>query len=235
MSSTDKTKLDGISSGAQVNPNIWSVFSDGTNTASPATTSDTFRFRSANNILTTIVGSNDGTYGDNLLLTINQSNIDHGSIGGLTDDDHTQYLLVNGTRAMSGTLNMNSNNITNVGTVGGYTLSTFVPNTITITAGAGLTGGGTLASNRTLDVVANADGSIVVNADNIQVGVISDAQHGTRGGGTTHAIATTSVNGFMSSTDKTKLDQIINNSHRVTISATQPPTASTGDIWIVIA
>lgn len=71
-----------------------------------------------------------------------------------------------------------------------------------ITAGAGLT-----KTGNTLNVVANADASIVVNADNIQVGVLAtDAQHGTRGGGTQHSAATTSVNGFMSSTDKTKLD-----------------------------
>lgn len=37
-------------------------------------------------------------------------------------------------------------------------------------------------------------------------GVISDAQHGTRAGGTLHAVATTSVAGFFSATDKTKLD-----------------------------
>lgn len=74
-----------------------------------------------------------------------------------------------------------------------------------VTAGAGLTGGGTSGAV-TLDVVANADGSIVVNANDIQVGVVSDAQHGTRGGGTTHSAATTSVAGFMSAADKTKLD-----------------------------
>jgi hypothetical protein len=71
-----------------------------------------------------------------------------------------------------------------------------------ITAGTGLT-----KTGNTLNVGANADGSIVANADNVQVGVLAtDAQHGTRGGGTQHSAATTSVNGFMSSTDKTKLD-----------------------------
>lgn len=40
------------------------------------------------------------------------ASIDHGSIAGLGDDDHTQYLLVSGTRAMSGDLNMGSNDIT---------------------------------------------------------------------------------------------------------------------------
>jgi hypothetical protein len=72
-----------------------------------------------------------------------------------------------------------------------------VPSSRTLTAGAGLTGGGTLAADRTFNVVANADASIVVNANDIQVGVISDAQHGTRGGGTTHANANGSTAGFM--------------------------------------
>ena len=45
-----------------------------------------------------------------------EGSIDHGSIQGLADDDHTQYLLVSGTRAMSGNLNMNSNFITSLPT-----------------------------------------------------------------------------------------------------------------------
>lgn len=82
-----------------------------------------------------------------------------------------------------------------------------VPPSRTLTAGAGLTGGGDLSADRTFDVVANVDGSIVVNANDIQVGVLaSDAQHGARGGGTQHAVATGAVAGFMSATDKTKLD-----------------------------
>lgn len=39
---------------------------------------------------------------------------DHGLLSGLTDDDHSQYLLVNGTRAMTGTLQMGSNNISGI-------------------------------------------------------------------------------------------------------------------------
>ena len=70
-------------------------------------------------------------------------------------------------------------------------------------------GAGLVLNANDLDVGANADGSITVNANDIQVGVLaSDAQHGSRGGGTQHDAATTSVNGFMSSTDKTKLDGI---------------------------
>lgn len=41
-------------------------------------------------------------------------------------------------------------------------------------------------------------------------GVLTDdTAHGSRGGGTTHAAATTSVNGFLSSADKTKLDALV--------------------------
>lgn len=82
-----------------------------------------------------------------------------------------------------------------------------VPQTRVLTAGAGLTGGGDLSADRTFNVGANADGSITVNADDIQVGVLAtDAQHGVRGGGTQHALVTTLVAGFMSASDKSKLD-----------------------------
>jgi len=39
---------------------------------------------------------------------------DHGNLNGLGDDDHTQYLLVDGTRALTGDLDVGSNNIINV-------------------------------------------------------------------------------------------------------------------------
>jgi len=52
--------------------------------------------------------------------------------------------------------------------------ATAVQPAITITAGQGLTGGGTLAANRTLDVAA-ADATIVVAADSIRVGAINTA------------------------------------------------------------
>jgi hypothetical protein len=85
--------------------------------------------------------------------------------------------------------------------------ATAPPTTRLVTAGAGMTGGGDLAADRTLNVTAHVDGSIAVSADAVQVGVLaSDAQHGTRGGGTQHSAATTSIAGFMSAADKVKLD-----------------------------
>jgi len=50
----------------------------------------------------------------------------------------------------------------------------YVAPSVQIIAGAGLTGGGTLAADRTLNVVA-ADVTITVNADSIQVGEIANA------------------------------------------------------------
>ena len=46
---------------------------------------------------------------------IDDSDIDHGSIGGLGDDDHTQYILVDGSRAFSGDQSMGGNQITSLG------------------------------------------------------------------------------------------------------------------------
>lgn len=51
---------------------------------------------------------------------------------------------------------------------------------------------------------ANAEGSAAAFARQDHV-----HDHGNQGGGTTHAAVTQSVNGFMSSTDKTKLDEMI--------------------------
>jgi microcystin-dependent protein len=93
-----------------------------------------------------------------------------------------------------------------------WTAATLTPVTTArqVIAGAGLAGGGALSADLTLNVVANADGSIVVAADSIQVGVLAtDAQHGTRGGGTLHAaVVAAGAAGFMSGADKTKLDGI---------------------------
>ena len=87
-----------------------------------------------------------------------------------------------------------------------------VPQTTTVTAGAGMTGGGALSASVTLNVVANADGSIIVNTSDIQVGVIGDTQHGTRSGGNLHPdVIAAGASGFMSGADKTKLNGLITN------------------------
>ncbi len=70
--------------------------------------------------------------------------------------------------------------------------------------------GGTLSNVTITSSTLSGSGAGITSltAANL-TGTISDAVHGNRAGGTLHAAATTSVNGFMSAADKTKLDSII--------------------------
>jgi hypothetical protein len=71
----------------------YKYITDGVNTA-VAVGGDTFKLRSANNILGIVVTNNDPTHGDNALFTIVEENINHNNLGGLTSGDpHTQYQL----------------------------------------------------------------------------------------------------------------------------------------------
>lgn len=47
---------------------------------------------------------------------------DHGGLSGLTDDDHTQYLLTNGGRSLTGNLDLGNNAIVSVSTLNGVTV-----------------------------------------------------------------------------------------------------------------
>lgn len=100
----------------------------------------------------------------------------------------------------------------------------YCPATRVLTAGTGMTGGGDMTADRTFDVVANADGSITVNANDIQVGILAtDAQHGNRGGGGIHANAVAGspgTSGFMTGAQALLVD-----------NATATPTASTIAKW----
>lgn len=51
---------------------------------------------------------------------------DHGSLLGLIDDDHTQYLLTNGSRLLSGDFNFNFKNAINVGNINGIDITTLL-------------------------------------------------------------------------------------------------------------
>lgn len=46
------------------------------------------------------------------IATASQPNIDHGSLSGLSDDDHTQYFLADGTRAISGDIDFSGSSPT---------------------------------------------------------------------------------------------------------------------------
>lgn len=63
---------------------------DGTNTA-VAVGADTFRFRSANDRLAVLIGDDDVTFGDNLLLTLDEGNIVHNNLSGLQGGTAGQF------------------------------------------------------------------------------------------------------------------------------------------------
>ena len=65
----------------------------------------------------------------------------HGSLSSLSNDDHTQYLLVSGTRAMTGNLSLGGNNIGSVGTLDVDGATTLDKTTINTTDGAFLVSG----------------------------------------------------------------------------------------------
>lgn len=89
-----------------------------------------------------------------------------------------------------------------------------------VVAGSGLSGGGALTGNVTLNVGANVDGSIIINSDDIQVGVLAtDVQHGNRGGGSLHNAATIGTAGFMAAADKLFLSKQQNAQILVTSNA----------------
>jgi hypothetical protein len=157
-------------------------------------------------------------------------------------EDHLWAMLVDGTRTMTGNLNLGSNNITNIGTVNGVTvqshasrhnpggadaLATGTPVNVLISAspaeGSAASysrsdhqhGIATAAPETIGTVNAAGSASSVSRSDHIHA-------HGNQGGGALHAAATTSVAGFMSAADKTKLDGVATSATNTPLTATAP-------------
>lgn len=74
---------------------------------------------------------------------------EHGSLLGLADDDHTQYLLTNGGRTLTGNLNLGNNSITNINSL---TVTSFTPGQVVFPSTGGLLSG---SSNLFWDVATN--------------------------------------------------------------------------------
>ena len=122
---------------------------------------------------------------------------DHSSLLNLTVDSHPQYLLTNGSRTLTGNLQMGSYSITGVNTI----------NSVDITSHASrhLPGGSDALATGTPSTIGtvNQIGSIAAFArqDHIHA-------HGSQSGGSLHALVTTTQSGFMSAADKVILDNI---------------------------
>lgn len=130
---------------------------------------------------------------------------DHSSLQNLSADTHLQYLPVDGSRSMTGSLNLNTQSIINSGTINGVT--------ITSLASRLAPGGADALPTSTVQTIGtqNNEGSGVSFARGDHVHA-----HGVQTDGTMHAAATVSTNGFMSASDKTIFD-----------NATDSSTAST--------
>ena len=124
---------------------------------------------------------------------------DHGNLTGLSDDDHQQYLPVTGSRAMAGVLDMGTNNISNVGTVDGVDVSAHASR-------HGFAGEDAFTKGTPAELTDNTNVQGSTNTE-FAAGNHTHA-HGQRGGGDLHALATVSEAGFLSNTDKIKLNAL---------------------------
>lgn len=119
----------------------------------------------------------------------------HGNLLGLLADDHPQYLLTNGGRVMTGSLQMGANNITNVGTVNGVTVQAHAARHLPNSGADPLT----VAAPVTIGTINSAGtADSFVRSDHVHA-------HGAQTDPTLHALATTIAAGFMSAADKQAL------------------------------
>lgn len=127
---------------------------------------------------------------------------DHSALNGLSNDDHPQYLLASGTRALTGTLDLGNNPITNVSNINGLDITTHASRHT-------FNGSDPLDPALVSDITELTDSTISAGVNNARIPRADHTHaHGNRGGGSLHAIATTSVAGFLSASDKEKLDSV---------------------------
>lgn len=135
----------------------------------------------------------------------------HGNLLGLTADDHPQYIPVDGSRAFTGNIDLGGNSITNVNLVDGVNIelhgSRHLPNGLDpLATGVPSTIGTTNSTG-----IANA----FARQDHVHA-------HGAQTDGSLHAVATTSVAGFLSASDKTKLDSVSSGASVSSVSLSMP-------------
>jgi hypothetical protein len=178
---------------------------------------------------------------------------DHGLLSGLGSDDHTQYLLGDGSRAMSGDLDMGAHNIVNIDLVNGVDVDAHAsrhnPGQIdaiaTATPVAVLVGAS--AAEGVASSVARSDHQHgIATATPVSVGTSNSAgsastvsrsdhvhSHGNQTSGTHHALVIADPGGtagFMSAADKQKLDTVATSATNTPLTNTAPvdvtPTAA---------
>jgi hypothetical protein len=115
--------------------------------------------------------------------------VNHSALLGLTGDDHTQYLKADGTRAMTGALNMGSQAITNVGLVDGVDVSAHAArhqpggaDAITTAAASGLDANSTNAAGSATSL-ARSDHSHAIDKTNGNITTVQGGASAAEGTG----------------------------------------------------
>ena len=122
----------------------------------------------------------------------------HSSLTGLSSDDHTQYLLVNGSRPMGGSLNMANNVVINSGLINGINIGSHASRHVP----------GGLDPLPTFSAIEISDSSVSEGGSSFFARSDHVHSHGARGGGNLHALATTTTAGFLSPSEKTLLQNV---------------------------
>lgn len=149
--------------------------------------------------------------------------VDHGVLTGLLDDDHPQYLKTDGTRALTGDLDLGGNDLINVTTVDGVDIAAHSSRHLPSGADPLTTGipssTGTANSEGIVDAFARQDHvhNTVVNCENIYLGTATS---------TTSASYTT-LNGMILETD-------VSGTFLITATATARHTSGGGRIDFAI-
>ncbi len=140
----------------------------------------------------------------------------HGDLLGLSANDHPQYLLVDGSSGMTGNLELNNNDILNPGLYNGFDVSAHASRHA-FNGADPLTPAASLDISEISDTVSSAGTSNdkIPRADHVHA-------HGNRGGGNLHSAASTLSAGFMSASDKSKLDGISPGATSTPLSNTAP-------------
>jgi hypothetical protein len=113
--------------------------------------------------------------------------VSHGNLSGLANDDHTMYFRADGTRSMSGSLNLATNTITNAGTINGVSITEHASR-------HNYGGADVLDTTGTVQAVTDATSAQGSAGGFALVG--HTHAHGNRSGGALHALASASGAGF---------------------------------------
>jgi Protein of unknown function (DUF2793) len=161
-----------------------------------------------------------------------EQTLTHGSLLALTLDDHPQYVLVSGTRAMSGSLNMGTNAITNCTTIDGMNplahatqhnpggsdaIATAAPSAL-IAGGTTVTGTASSVSNSGHVHAAPVASAVTITDSTNSTGVSTSFSaadhghaHGNRSGGSLHALASPTAAGFRPQANVTTTNPTVTN------------------------